>query len=118
MTPNGRVKNSLMRPFWRHSRNSRLSPRFRYCHYFQKMAVRILEVDASPATAGVELAVRVIVGPASVRESLRLHPAEDRVELRIADVKGVVMALAGPGIETRLAPSFGLVGEGEGQALV
>src|SRR6266550_4319697 len=66
-----------MRPFWRHSRNSRLSPRFRHCHYFQKVAIRILEVDASPATAGVELAVRVIVGPASVRESLRLHPAED-----------------------------------------
>lgn len=87
-------------------------------HYFQQVAVRILEVEASPAPAGINLAVGVVVWPAAVGESLCLHPAEDRLELRLADMEGVVMALAGPGVETRSAPCFGLIGKVKGQALI
>ena len=70
-----------------------LAPRLGHGHDFQQVAVRVLEVEATPAPAGVDLAVGVAVGPAAVGESLGLHPAEDRLELRLADMEGVVMAL-------------------------
>src|SRR4249920_3122049 len=82
------------------------------------MAVRVLEVEATPAPAGVDLAVGVVEWPAAVGKPLGLHPAEDRLELRLADMEGVVMTLAGPGVETRPAPCFGLIGEVKGQALI
>src|SRR4030095_16861859 len=94
------------------------APRLATRHYFQQVAVRILEVEASPAPAGIDLAVGVVVWPAAVGESLGLHPTEDRLELRLADMEGVVMALAGPGVETRPAPCFGLIGKVKGQVFI
>src|SRR5262245_38713398 len=94
------------------------APRLANRHYFQQVAVRILEVEASPAPAGIDLAVGVVVWPAAVSESLGLHPTENRLELRLTDMEGIVMALAGPGVETRPAPCFGLIGEVKGQALI
>src|SRR6516165_3826962 len=82
------------------------------------MAVRVLEVEAALAPAGVDFPVGVVVWPATVGDLLRLHPAEDPVELRVADVEGEVMTVASPGVEARPAPRFWLVREVEGQALV
>src|SRR5438093_12756721 len=72
-------------------RLSHLAPRLGHCHDLQQVAVRVLEVEAAPASAGVDLAVRVAVWPAAVGNSLGPHPAEDRVELRFADMDGVGM---------------------------
>src|SRR5262245_45681204 len=82
------------------------------------MAVRVLEVEAAPAPAGVDLAVGVVVWPTAIGEPLSLHPAEDRVEFRLADMESVVMAPARPGVESRPAPRFWFVGEVQGQTLV
>src|SRR5262245_36259432 len=82
------------------------------------MAVRILEVEATPAPTGVTLPVGVVVRPAAVRDSLGLHPGEDPIELNVADVEGVVMTVPRPGVEARPSPWFRLVREVEGQALV
>ncbi len=71
------------------------------------MAVGVLEVEATPAAAVVDLTVVMVVWPAAVGEPLGLYPAKDRLEVRFADMKGVVMT-----------PGFRLVGEVKGQALV
>jgi hypothetical protein len=52
------------------------------------MAVEVIEIEATPAPAGVDLAVGTVVGPAAVGQAL-----EDRLELRVADMESVVMAL-------------------------
>ncbi len=95
-----------------------LASRLRNCHYFQQVAVRVLEVEATPAPAGIDLPVGVVAWPAAVGETLGLHPTKDRLEIRVADMEGVVMPLAPPWVGTRPAPRFLLVGEVKGQALV
>src|SRR5438309_11531241 len=82
------------------------------------MAVRILEVETAPAPVSVDLAIGMAEWPAAVADPPGLHPAEDRLELRLADMEGVVMSLARLRVETPLAPGFRQVGEVEGQALV
>src|SRR5919106_472927 len=84
-----------------------LTPGLAHCHYFQQVAVRVLEVKAAPASPGIGLAVGVVVWPAAIGEPLGFNPAEDRLELRLADMKGIVMVLW-----------LWLVGEVKGQALV
>jgi hypothetical protein len=95
-----------------HPMNDRIMPRFltprlRHCHDFEQVAVRVLEVKSAPAAPGVDLTVAVVVGPAAVGEPFGFHPAEDRLELRLANMKRVVMALG-----------FRLVGEVKGQTIV
>src|SRR5262245_35105388 len=87
-------------------------------HDLQQMAVWILEVKAPSTAAGVELPVRVVVRATAVRDPVGLHAAEDPFQLLVAHVKGVVMAVARPGVEARTAPPFLLVGKVEGQVLV
>src|SRR5947208_4637801 len=99
-------------------RLSNLAPRLGHGHDLQQVAVRVLEVEAAPASTGVDLAVRVAVWPAAVWDAFGLHPGKDRVELRVADMEGVVMALARPGVEPGPTPWLGLVGEVKGQAVV
>src|SRR5262245_35152091 len=95
-----------------------LAPRLGHGHDFQQVAIRVFEVEAPPAPAGVELAVGVVEWSAAVGEPSGLHPAEDGLELRFADMEGIVMALACPGVEPRSAPGFWGVSEVQGQALV
>jgi len=61
-----------------------LAARLGHRHYFQQVAVRVFEVEASPAPAGIDLSVGVVVWPAAVGEPLGLHSTEDRFELRVA----------------------------------
>src|SRR5262245_24825894 len=82
------------------------------------MAVRILEVEATPAPASIDPAVGVVVWPAAVRKTFGLHPTENCIELCVADMEGIVMALARPGVETRPSPGFRLVSEVKCQALI
>src|SRR3989442_1319325 len=96
----------------------RLAPRLGHCHDLQQVAVRVLEVETAPAPAGVDLAVGVAVWATAVGDPLGRHPGEDRLELRLADMERVVMALARPGVEARPAPQFWLVRKVKGQALV
>src|SRR2546422_749595 len=96
----------------------RLAPRLGHCHDLQQVAVRVLEVETAPAPAGVDLAVGVAVWATAVGDPLGRHPGEDRLELRLADMERVVMALARPGVEARPAPQFWLVRKIKGQALV
>src|SRR2546427_3249226 len=77
----------------------RLAPRLGHCHDLQQVAVRVLEVETVPAPAGVDLAVGVAVWATAVGDPLGRHPGEDRLELRLADMERVVMALARPGVE-------------------
>ena len=46
------------------------APRLGHGHDFQQVAVRLLEVEATPASAGVDLAVGGAVWPAAVGEPL------------------------------------------------
>src|SRR5947209_10226054 len=96
----------------------RLAPRLGHCHDLQQVAVRVLEVETAPAPAGVDLAVGMAVWATAVGDPLGRHPGEDRLELRLADMERVVMALARPGVEARPAPQFWLVRKIKGQALV
>src|SRR5256885_7657998 len=96
----------------------RLAPRLGHCHDLQQVAVRVLEVETAPAPAGVDLAVGVAVWATAVGDPLGRHPGEDRLELRLADMERVVMALARPVGEARPAPQFWLVRKIKGQALV
>src|SRR5919108_370823 len=84
-----------------------LTPRLRHCHDFQQVAIRVLKIEATATAAGINLAVRVIVWPTPVGEPPGLHPAEDRLEVRLTDMEGIVMALG-----------FWIVGEVKGQALI
>ncbi len=63
-----------------------LAPRLGHCHYFQQVTVRILEVEATPTPASIDLTVGVVVWPAAVGDSPGLHPAEDRLELSLTDM--------------------------------
>src|SRR5262245_25183992 len=63
-------------------------------HDLQQVTVDVLEVEGTAATAcAVDLHVLVVEGSAAVGDARRLHPFVDAVELRIADVEGVVNAL-------------------------
>jgi hypothetical protein len=46
-----------------------LAPRLRDGHDFQQVTIRVLEVEASPASTAVELAVGVVEWPATVGRS-------------------------------------------------
>src|SRR5262245_13164499 len=50
-------------------------------HDLEQVAVRILEIEAASAPAGVDLAVGVAVRLTAVRNPPGLHPAQDRLEL-------------------------------------
>src|SRR5438093_4271389 len=81
-----------------------LQLRLGHCHHFQQVAVRILEIEATPATPGVDFAIGMVKWPATVGEPFGLHTPEDRIKLRIVNVKSIVMTLASPGIEAWAAP--------------
>src|SRR6267142_830237 len=81
------------------------------------MTVGILEVEATAAPAGVDLAVCVAVRLAPVGECLGLHPAEDGLELLVADVKREVETQTVPRRNGGLAPRVRIVGEVEGEDL-
>lgn len=55
------------------------------------MAVRVLKIHAASAAAMVDLHIVPRVRFASVWNSFRPNASEDRVELRLADLEGVVM---------------------------
>src|SRR5262249_48189896 len=95
-----------------------LAAGLRHGHDLQQVPVRILEVEAPSAPAGVDLAVLVIIRLAAIEDFLGLDPLEYRFELRITDVEGVLKTPPGARIETRSAPILRLVGEVESQALV
>src|SRR4051812_679292 len=57
------------------------------------MAIGIFEVKAPPAPTSVDLAIGVVVRPTAVRQSFGLHSLVNRLEFRVADVEGIVMAL-------------------------
>src|SRR5439155_21624431 len=88
--------------------------RFGHRHYFQQMAVRVFEVKTTPATTLVDPVVGVVERVAAVGQPFVLHPAEDCIKLRIADMERVVMTLSNPGIQTRPSPCFRLICEREG----
>src|SRR5262245_62817734 len=63
-------------------------------HDLQQVTVDVLEVEGTAAAAcAVDLHVLVVEGAAAVGDARRLHPCVDAVELRIADVEGIVNAL-------------------------
>ena len=63
-------------------------------HDLEQVTVDVLEVEGAAAAAcAVDLHVLVVEGAAAVGDARRLHPFVDAVELRIADVEGVVNAL-------------------------
>src|SRR5262249_16001679 len=66
-------------------------------HQLQHVTVRILEVDAAAAVPVVELAVIQAPGGAAVRNPRLLDTPQDCVELGLAHVEGVVVALK-PGL--------------------
>ena len=88
-----------------------LAPRLGHGHDFQQVTIRILEVEPAPAPAAVEFAIGVAVWSAAIRKPLGLYPAEDRLELWLADMERIVMALARSGVKPRPAPWLWLVGE-------
>src|SRR5262249_49092761 len=95
-----------------------LAPRLGHGHDFQQVAVGVFEVESPSAPTGVELAVGMVEWSAAVGKPLGLHSVEDSLEFRLADMEGVVMALACPGVEPRPAPGFWRVGEVQSQAFV
>src|SRR5262245_66276218 len=63
-------------------------------HDLQQVTVDVLEAEGTAAAAcAVDLHVLVVEGAAAVGDARRLHPCVDAVELRLADVEGVVNAL-------------------------
>src|SRR5918992_5069540 len=59
----------------------------------QDMPVTVHKVDASSATAIVDLHIVQITRPAAVSHAFGFYPAKDGIKLCIAHVKGIVMAL-------------------------
>src|SRR5262245_44098564 len=55
------------------------------------MAIRILEVDSSSAVAVIDLASLLLRGVSPVGQPAIAHPGENRVELALADQKGIVL---------------------------
>jgi hypothetical protein len=65
----------------------------RHGHELEHVAVWIAKIDPAPAAPIVELAVIETPRRAAEGDLRCLDAAEDRVELAIADVKGVMVAL-------------------------
>src|SRR5215469_2724114 len=59
----------------------------------QHVAVGILEVDAASAAPGIDLHILLRERAAAVGDAGLFDSAEDRVELRVADVERIVMHL-------------------------
>lgn len=74
------------------------SSRSRACHQFQQVTIRAVEVNAPATLSGVQLAVYRVPGITSPSDAGFLHALEDRVELVIAHVKGIMMRLKGLGV--------------------
>jgi hypothetical protein len=79
---------------------------FWHCHYFQQMAVRILEVETASATTFVDFVVAVAERSTAIRNPFGLYPIEDRIEVGLADVKSIVMTAAASWIEARPTPGL------------
>src|SRR5262245_16521744 len=56
------------------------------------MTVRILKVETASTTTFVDLPIGMTERATAVRYSPGLHPAENRVEVSLADMKHIVMA--------------------------
>src|SRR6266542_5803187 len=82
------------------------------------MTVRVLEVEATAAASGIDLAVGMAIRLAAVGERLGLDPAENVFELLVADVKREVQAQTAPRLVGRITPGVGVVGEVEGEGLI
>src|SRR5260370_21683368 len=57
------------------------------------MAVRVFEIEAAAAAPLVDLQVGARAWAAAIGDALVLDPGEDRVELSLADLEGVVVVL-------------------------
>ena len=55
------------------------------------MPARVIEIHASAAVVGIDLARLVVARVGPKRQGLPLDPAEDRVELVLADEEAVVL---------------------------
>ncbi len=60
-------------------------------HHFEKVPVRVIEVEAAPTVVRIRLAGAPLARIGPVREPLLPHPREDRIERRLADQEGVVL---------------------------
>src|SRR5215471_16338942 len=65
----------------------------RHGHELEHVTIRVLEIDAAAAAPVVELAIGDAPGCAAIGETGALYASQNRVKLRIADVKGIVVAL-------------------------
>jgi hypothetical protein len=72
----------------------KLATRLRHGHDFKEVTARVLEVKAAPAVASIDLHVSVTERTAAIRQVLRLHTLENCIELRVADMKRIVIVLA------------------------
>src|SRR5688572_16288116 len=87
-----RTSNSGPAAAWDRSAAT-LAARLGNRHDLEQVARGILEVEAAPAPPPVDPAVVGFVGLAAVRDPAGLHPAEDRLVLRVAHVERVVVAV-------------------------
>src|SRR5262245_792128 len=85
-----------------------------HSHYLEQVTVRVLKVETAAAPASIDFLVGVVKWSAAVGETLCLDTTEDVIELRIADVEGVMMAFDRLGT----ALGFRLAGEVKRQAFV
>src|SRR5467141_765143 len=61
--------------------------------HFEDMAVRVAEVKATAAMAVIDVHIFGGARPAAIGETLAADAIKDPVELRLADLEGVVMPL-------------------------
>src|SRR5262252_3233646 len=87
-------------------------------HHFQQMTVELPKIEGPAAPAIRDLAIRLRGRPAAVGQALCLHPPKDTVELRIRDVKRVMVALQLVRHKMEDAPGVFIVGEVDGEVLV
>src|SRR5712691_444418 len=60
---------------------------------FENVPVRVLKIDAAAAAPVVDLHVGARARPAAIGDPLLLDARENRVELRVAHLEGIVMHL-------------------------
>src|SRR5205823_14820441 len=87
-------------------------------HHFQQVSIRIFEVKSAAATPVVDTAVVVAVRAAAVGDAFGFDPSKDGIEVGVAEMEGVVVALASARIVAAVAPAFGAVAESQREAVI
>ena len=82
------------------------------------MTVELPKIEGPAAPAIRDLAIRLRGRPATVGQTLCLHPPKDAVELLICDMKRVMVALQLFRHKMEDAPGVFVVGEVDGEVLV